>query len=1063
MNEFNPFKELWINPNETQPTYDSLEDTPTESNSVMWTMWQFNPFKELNINVNWFEQPTANWKDTEVSSMLGLTWFTPMTDNEKWDYVNSLSDEEWNTWNNLKSEWYSFEARKALMDNQDQLYDINTLGSWKYLQTQDIATEDKMQSFLDWYQNNIQWFSDRYKEWSNQNINYENKGIGIDDRQETEDTAWKKIANVLNSVVSIWVDILEKALDYSMHKTLGLYNKIGSIQDHNFQPVSWDATKEWYKSSMADLIWIGADLLQWYVAVANPAIYLTLWVISQDDWIMSKILNGANDLIEKLPKWLIQQPAMQEFLNQPWNAWAEEDMINWITFGIYALLGWWLKKGWKVLGNTKAWIQFQKVKNNVARGVKESIREGKAAWERAKDYNIWENIQGTRMWRSNVRRATIQWMKEWFRKWYNAKSPQWLTDTRITPVTETTVPEEKVNNTEIINRETQELPGEETPVTEETPKTIKTVENNSELNKLAKETKLSENTIKNLESNPDLQNEFQNTIKPYLEENWKSNPEGVISKPVDDLVYEIKSGIEELKTQQSNLNRSLNNKKLSEMEKSLIREVQKIIDQKDSKRIFKNLKQLTPQQKGLVQRVVPDIESKLNTIDQILDLTKEITKRNLVERFLKFQSRPRRWLSGFTKAMIYDFVRGIYEQKWIKASTEAIDKFIEWLSDEQISDFLYKKNLSQFEELIWKSYPWENKIAEISKEKKQLKQTEPEDEQWYMNQTDVYTYDEQWNKVEHLTKEDLNIKPFDSEYTVSDILKEAWVKLTYPDNRTFLRFFAWMKPWVRWWYNPRWDFIGLPEHSPAVMIVMHELWHRIRKQFTEEERLKIQDNIIERWKKEMRNKWWSESDIDRYINGDWAEERMSEYIRNYTLYWNIFGKTAKEVLTTEVWKEFGQRIVNVMEKFTEELFDVFGAKNHKSLIDKIDSIVKLKPKWKEIIKRDVPTEFDAQELIDQLSNKLKAQWWKWDLTLEKLNKSSDIDLTDLKKETRGILSDVYINEDWFIVGKEHGHETPVYDYIEDSKLPQELKDFLKKQKDDYLKKQDEEVLARLNN
>jgi hypothetical protein len=36
------------------------------------------------------------------------------------------------------------------------------------------------------------------------------------------------------------------------------------------------------------------------------------------------------------------------------------------------------------------------------------------------------------------------------------------------------------------------------------------------------------------------------------------------------------------------------------------------------------------------------------------------------------------------------------------------------------------------------------------------------------------------------------------------------------------------------------------------MIVMHELGHRIRKQFTEEERLKIQDNIIERGKNEMR-------------------------------------------------------------------------------------------------------------------------------------------------------------------------------------------------------------------
>jgi hypothetical protein len=61
-----------------------------------------------------------------------------------------------------------------------------------------------------------------------------------------------------------------------------------------------------------------------------------------------------------------------------------------------------------------------------------------------------------------------------------------------------------------------------------------------------------------------------------------------------------------------------------------------------------------------------------------------------------------------------------------------------------------------------------------------------------------------------------------------------------------------------------------------------------------------------------------------------------------------------------------------MEKFKEELFDAFGVKSHKSLIDKIDSIVKLKPKGKEIIKRNVETEFDAQDLVDQLSSKLKA-------------------------------------------------------------------------------------------
>jgi hypothetical protein len=48
-----------------------------------------------------------------------------MTDDAKQSYVDALSDEDWNTWNKLRTERYSFEARKALMENQDMLYDIN--------------------------------------------------------------------------------------------------------------------------------------------------------------------------------------------------------------------------------------------------------------------------------------------------------------------------------------------------------------------------------------------------------------------------------------------------------------------------------------------------------------------------------------------------------------------------------------------------------------------------------------------------------------------------------------------------------------------------------------------------------------------------------------------------------------------------------------------------------------------------------------------------------------------------------------------------------------------------
>lgn len=1058
MNDFNPFETLWIDPNQDRPKTAPI-DGATERNDVMWTMWQFNPFKTLWINPNEgtdYNVVQKNWKDMEVSSMLWIQDFEPMTDNEKQSYVDALSDEDWNTWNQLKSEWYSFEARKALMENQDMLYDINTPGSWKYMQTQETPTEDKMQSFLDWYQNNIQGFSDKYKEWSNQNINYENKGIWIDNRQETENTAWKKIANVLNSVVYIWVDLLEHIVDYSMHKALELYNKGWSIQDPNFKPVSWDATNEGYKSSVADLIWIGVDLLQWYVAVANPATYLTLWVISQDDWIMSKILNGANDLIEELPKWLINQPAMQEYLSKPWNEWMEEDIINGVTFGIYALLGWWLKKSGKVWGKTKAWIQFQKIRNNVARWVQESIKEGKAAWERAKDYNIWENIQWTRIWRSNVRKATIQWMKEWFRKGYNAKSPQWLTDTRITPVTETTVPEEKVNNTEIINRETQELPGEEIPVTEETPKTIKTVENNSELNKLAKETKLSENTITNLESNPDLQTEFQNTIKPYLEENWKNNPEWVITEPVNSLVYDIRSWIDELRTQQANLNRSINNQKLSPMEKALIKEIEKIIDQKEPKQILKSLGKLTPAQQWLMKRIVPNLDSRIQTINQVLELTKEITKWNLLSRFLKFQAeRPRKGITWFAKQMLYWFVKDLYDQRWIQTSTEAIDKFIDWLSDEQISAI-------QKKEIWWKLSDSEKKslsdILDSIKQEgepvwtRQLKEGEYDqrkrdslEDQWYTPKTRLVTVDKDGKIVRHDTSVELEMKPFTSDKPLREIFKEAWVNLTLTPERIFNIKYA--RDDVDWVYVWDYDLMEVPSRSISVWILAHEFGHRVMAQLTENEKLKI-INTIKQGEYNMTDAA--------------AEERFAEYFRNYFLYGNINGKTALEVFTTAAWQKAWQRIVNIMEKTKRDLFADLWAKSEydmyqktKSIDKMIDNIYKLTEKWKEIINR-TPEKGSRAE-----ATKAAAQtYWR----LEEFSKTDIIneDLTEIKNATNE-LKNIHVNEDWYVVWDFHSHETPVYGYIEDSNLPQELKDFLKKQEIKYLEEQDKTILERLNN
>jgi hypothetical protein len=87
---------------------------------------------------------------------------------------------------------------------------------------------------------------------------------------------------------------------------------------------------------------------------------------------------------------------------------------------------------------------------------------------------------------------------------------------------------------------------------------------------------------------------------------------------------------------------------------------------------------------------------------------------------------------------------------------------------------------------------------------------------------------------------------------------------------------------------------------------------------------------------------------------------------------------------------------------------------------------------------------------------------EWNLTLEKLNKWPDLDLTEIKNATNE-LKNIRVNDDWYIVWDFHSHETPVYDYIEDSNLPKELKDFLKKQEIKYLEEQDKAILDRLNN
>ena len=69
---------------------------------------------------------------------------------------------------------------------------------------------------------------------------------------------------------------------------------------------------------------------------------------------------------------------------------------------------------------------------------------------------------------------------------------------------------------------------------------------------------------------------------------------------------------------------------------------------------------MTPEQLWLLEKTVPNLGQRINTIWQMLDLTIEITKNDLIWRFLKFQAeRPRRGITWFAKKLLFDYVKDL--------------------------------------------------------------------------------------------------------------------------------------------------------------------------------------------------------------------------------------------------------------------------------------------------------------------------------------------------------------------------------------------------------------------
>lgn len=1017
MNEFNPFEALGIDPNkEIQTSWPTLR-VDNDSN-------QFNPFTTLWINPNetqidqtWI-QIYDNPKDNEVSSKLGVD-LNRLSDQEKQSYVNALSDENWNIWNNLKNEWYSFEARKALLENRESLYDINKAWTQKYF-TEYVPVEDKYdvaQNMVNWYQNRAQWFWDRMEENISEFLNYKNKGT------ERGWYPWKKIANLVNHVVSKWAQIIDDAMNIWM-QAMEVRSAIDVARWKTDKIVNFDENAENYKSVFASSVWLATWIGEATLMAVAPYVYWAFWILWQGDWPVAKLINWLAIPFELGAEWIVDlaltNDKFQEYLNRPENAWAEEELKEWVSLALMAIVWKYLKSRNEAWWKTRMWRFYTETKTKIGNAIKQGAEYAKGTRKMMEtDPRFSETPELVKT--QNVIKATWRWLKEWRNK-----------DIRLEET-----PTETVSKEEVI--ESKEI----TPYEQERQRQIQ--QRKTDIVNQTKDLKISDESKNNLSNNPDLQTAYTEVLKPYLQENWINNTQGVINQQIDDLVYDIIAWIDELYTQQANLTRTVWwTQKISKFEKELIKEIKKIIANKEPKTVIKKLSKLTPAQQWIMEKILPDLNRRITTINQLDKLVQEINKNNLVWKILKFQAeRPRFWIRWAIKQKVYQYISDSWNQKGIQHTIEDIDNFVNKLSEAELNDIakgweqLSKSPLATKIEEWWKAL-WVRRAE--SGEIDQYKIDQLKDE-WYMPETNLYTTDEAWKMVEHDILNELDTKPANWWKTIREIFKEAWVNLTLPNKRIYdIRFSRWRN--VAWIYYDGIDLIALPRQSEQVWVLMHEFGHRLRKQFGEDQMLKITDAI----------------EKNTGLTNKEANERFAEYMRNYFLYGNIDWKLSKDMIK-DMWKDLWQKVFNQMEKTRNELLDVFWAPNNRYITETIDSVLKLTEKGERLVKKEI--QWKPQELQDFLQKNIS--------TLEQYSESplkiswNNI-IKQLKEQAFADIKKIRIDEEWNVMGQYHSHEGPIallMENREEIKLDKEVKTLLEKQAEERENKKLEQSLKNL--
>ena len=1004
MNEFNPFDDLGI-------TFDNnwLQETRRDRNYKN----KYNPFdmnKDINVNINAepeyqpdFSQSltnTNNPKDFQVSQELWITIPEPMSEEEKQAYVDALSEDDWKTWQNLRDEWFSFEARKALFDNRDDLYDITEpwnkkFWSWNknWLHEQLIQSAQGMSDFQNdvvhpWSQKAEDWFnlmSQDLSEYSYDEIKQELENKVIDSEDNNLVRWMKKQAVKPDAVVKREAAIIWSLIFSSLWSLADAVDRLGSsisqlrwvgVNSLNnwkkgYDMVTWDSSKDpstllWnYRTVLYDVLWPTflmkyplASYILASVSTKDEKLWMWIEAIMQSPWAFTKALLEDTQLEDYLGKYMTEDEYDKIF----------SDISMWVWWAIAPKL---IKKYGKKIPETKIY----KTASFIGQAINEFIRR---AWNKGKsDINrtmrqveaepegtTFENKKGqvlfestktwsrmTPMWlyttlRQNITNSLKARREAWKRAWKNRdkalvtrdpNAPVWeLPDIPFMPET----PTEWVKPTDEIKPEEEikeEIPKEEAKTPEVKNKTtkpvaqkIETIENQTiweYIKKISNEITgkkwwMDKDLFEKFSTSEDLQNEYINTIDPYIRANGWENPGWVIENQLNDFVDTVKDQLNDRRNKNIDFRKGQMKNKVQIPESDKIKREQEDIEiknliktlsstSKDPEKFLNYLLKLPEDKIQWFNKFIPNFSQNLALIKDTLDLTKAITSKDLLWKFLQYKSTWWTRRKNFIRKYLWRKINEAYMRAWVKRNMYEIEKMLNKLSEEELVELeetMANDNIPAYlkQDFINNLYDkLDNRPIEAVEWKKigdttiQLpKKTRDEIIEWELTKQGYRREND--TTPEYKTEEELRQHKLPDWTTVwqwIDWTKAHFSPKLFKDFRSSEADF-WNKAIN---YNRN-------GFSMSSFIAWHEIAHFVLGKLTTSELFDLTERIRKLTK-----------DSGKEINRVWMWEYLSDTISNFWNHWDI--DWLKNLLTKNLeWpkKEITEHIQNLLESFKKD-------------------------------------------------------------------------------------------------------------------------------------------------